>query len=38
VLYQLQKIRDLGLAAEAERLVLGGNMTRLLGLDRESTG
>ncbi len=37
VLFQLQKIRDLGLDAEAERLVLGGNMTRLLGLDREAT-
>lgn len=32
VLFQLQKIRDLALPSEAERLVLGGNMERLLGL------
>jgi predicted TIM-barrel fold metal-dependent hydrolase len=30
--FQLQKIRDLALAPDAETLVLGGNMQRLLGL------
>ena len=35
--FQLQKIRDLGLAKEQERLVLGGTMAKLLGL-REDSG
>jgi hypothetical protein len=33
--FQLQKIRDLGLAEEQERLVLGGTMAKLLGLREE---
>jgi predicted TIM-barrel fold metal-dependent hydrolase len=33
--FQLQKIRDLGLTEEQERLVLGGTMAKLLGLREE---